>query len=271
MKISVVIPAYNHSKYLLEAINSAQNSIGCETEIIVVNDGSTDDSESVALSFPNVRYFAQVNQGAHSAINFGVKSASNQLIAILNDDDIYSPEYLQDAIKTKVFTGADIVATSPTLLGFGPKMESQMRHREEAERLIEESGIGASLFKINWFVSTSGLVFSKDFFNKVGGFQDLKLCHDLQFVLSGISKEGFTLARNQGATWYYRCHGFNSSSSISMRIGRQEILEVLMDAINYFGFSDLNSTMIQKLIGHGISDEDIDHALKLRNKLTHEL
>lgn len=264
MKISVVIPAFNHAEYLGDAIISAQMSIGCDTEIIVVNDGSTDDSESVALSFGNIKYFSQVNQGAHAAINFGVRNASNELVSILNDDDLYSPGYLKDAIKTKMFTGADVVATSPELIGFGPKLESQKQHRREAEKFIQKLGIGASLFKINWFVSTSGLVFSRDFFDKVGGFQDLTLCHDLQFALSCICSEGSSFARNFGAPWYYRCHGFNSSSLISVVQGRQEIVEVLLDAIESVGGGDLNSTLIQALIGHGIPGEEIDAILKAR-------
>jgi len=121
MKISVIIPAYNHSRYLSEAILSAQNSANCEVEVIVINDGSTDETEIVARSFSNVRYFYQPNLGAHAAINFGIRQASNDHIAILNDDDVLSINYLFDAANTMRLTGAHLVATSPELLGVGTK------------------------------------------------------------------------------------------------------------------------------------------------------
>jgi cellulose synthase/poly-beta-1,6-N-acetylglucosamine synthase-like glycosyltransferase len=95
-RISVVIPTYNYGCYLRRAVESALAQIYPPFEIIVVDDGSTDDTRAVASSFgAQVRYIFQHNRGISCARNTGIGAATGDWIAFLDADDWWLPEKLQ--------------------------------------------------------------------------------------------------------------------------------------------------------------------------------
>lgn len=101
-KISIVIPAYNASNYLAEAIDSALAQTYPKVEIIVVNDGSNDDgsTRAVALSYGDrIRYFEKENGGSSSALNMGVANMTGEWFSWLSHDDLYVPEKLEKQIE----------------------------------------------------------------------------------------------------------------------------------------------------------------------------
>lgn len=92
-KISVVIPAYNSEPYLREALDSVLNQSSKAHEIIVVNDGSTDSTEEIALSYGDrIRYIKQENQGLSGARNTGIREAVGDWIALFDSDDVMLPD-----------------------------------------------------------------------------------------------------------------------------------------------------------------------------------
>jgi glycosyltransferase involved in cell wall biosynthesis len=107
VEISVVIPAYNAEKSLGECIQSVLNQTLQPLEIIVINDGSTDSTEDIALSYP-VRYLKQSNQGQASARNKGIAEARGAWIAFIDSDDIMLP--------TKLKKQSDVIASDPELV-----------------------------------------------------------------------------------------------------------------------------------------------------------
>ena len=97
-KVSIVIPAYNASNYLAEAIDSALAQTYPNVEIVVVNDGSRDDgaTERVALSYGDkIRYFAKENGGSSSALNTGIAHMTGEWFSWLSHDDLYMPQKLE--------------------------------------------------------------------------------------------------------------------------------------------------------------------------------
>lgn len=100
-RISIVIPAYNASNYLAEAIDSALFQTYKNVEIIVVNDGSNDDgaTERVALSYGDkIRYFSKENGGSSSALNMGIANMTGEWFSWLSHDDLYVPEKLETQV-----------------------------------------------------------------------------------------------------------------------------------------------------------------------------
>jgi len=89
MNVSVIIPAYNAGKLLGEALESVINQTHKLYEIIIVDDGSTDNTAEVAKRFTNVKYIFQKNQGTASAVNAGVAMAKGDLLAFLDADDLW--------------------------------------------------------------------------------------------------------------------------------------------------------------------------------------
>ncbi len=93
-KISVIIPAFNAVPYLGEAIQSVLDQTIPADEIIVVNDGSTDDTPREAEKFPGIRIIHQDNQGCAVARNTGISASSGEWLAFLDADDVWLPEKL---------------------------------------------------------------------------------------------------------------------------------------------------------------------------------
>ena len=100
-KVSVIIPAYNQSHYLSEAVQSVLNQTYPDFEIIIVDDGSTDDTREVAHSYsdPRVRYIYQDNAGLSAARNTGIRHATGDIIVLMDSDGQHPPEEIPRLIK----------------------------------------------------------------------------------------------------------------------------------------------------------------------------
>jgi glycosyltransferase involved in cell wall biosynthesis len=98
--VSIVVPVYNGSNYMREAIDSALAQTYDNVEIIVVNDGSTDGTESIALSYGDkIRYFAKSNGGTSTALNLGILNMRGEYFSWLSHDDMYYPNKIKRSIE----------------------------------------------------------------------------------------------------------------------------------------------------------------------------
>ena len=93
--VSVIIPTYNNAAYLVESVESVLNQSYRNIELIVVDDGSTDNTQAVLAGFGDrLRYVRKANGGPSSARNLGIQMARGQLIAFQDADDLWLPEKL---------------------------------------------------------------------------------------------------------------------------------------------------------------------------------
>jgi hypothetical protein len=99
-------------------------------------------------------------------------------------------------------------------------------HVAMSDRLIRRYGRALTLLAHNWFVSTSAMVMAKDTWTDLGGFRDLRFCHDLDFALRVLAR-GRAVAYLEAPSWLYRCHGNNTASSIQDDTRSTELGEVL--------------------------------------------
>jgi glycosyltransferase involved in cell wall biosynthesis len=101
--ISIIIPCYNHALFLEETLKSVLESSYSNIEIIIINDGSTDESESIALKYQelykNIYYQKQENQGPSVARNNGIRTAKGKYILPLDADDHISADYIEKGIE----------------------------------------------------------------------------------------------------------------------------------------------------------------------------
>ena len=94
--VSIVIPVYNGENYLKEAIDSALAQTYAPIEVLVINDGSTDKTEEIALSYGDkVRYFLKENGGVSTALNLGIANMRGAYFSWLSHDDLYTPEKIE--------------------------------------------------------------------------------------------------------------------------------------------------------------------------------
>ena len=100
--VSIIIPVYNGQNYIREAIDSALGQTYSNIEIIVINDGSSDNgkTEEIVLSYGDkVRYFKKENGGVSSALNLGIEKMNGQYFSWLSHDDKYAPEKVEFQVK----------------------------------------------------------------------------------------------------------------------------------------------------------------------------
>ena len=98
-QVSVVIPAHNGARYLSDAINSVLRQTCVPGEIIVVDNGSTDDTEKVAKSFPEITYHRLSEACVASARQYGIEQSAGAFIAFLDQDDLWLPDKLVSQIR----------------------------------------------------------------------------------------------------------------------------------------------------------------------------
>ena len=100
VKVSVIVPVYNGEKYIREAIDSVLNQSYKDFEVIVIDDGSKDNTLSIIKEYDGkIRWKSQENKGQASATNEGVKMAEGEYVAYLDADDVCMPERLEVQVK----------------------------------------------------------------------------------------------------------------------------------------------------------------------------
>lgn len=193
---SVVIPAYNHNQYIGDTIQSVLNQTFTDFEIIIVNDGSTDDTEKVIQSFSDkrIRYYYQKNHDAPYTINRGIREAQGQYIAILNSDDIFEGEKLQNSLDY-LCQGYEFVFGKIKVINEKNEEISADEQRvkwinEKLNKSGEDVSLKKLLLNINYFITTSNFVFKKNIIERVGYFHEkLHYSHDFDFLLRLFTSE----------------------------------------------------------------------------------
>lgn len=101
--VSIITPCYNGAKYIAETIDSVLAQTYAEWEMIIVDDGSKDHSAEIVRSYmekdPRIKFLQQANAGSAAARNNGIRNAQGQYIALLDADDLWEPEFLEEQIR----------------------------------------------------------------------------------------------------------------------------------------------------------------------------
>ena len=195
--VSIVIPVYNGSNYMAEAIDSALSQTYDNIEVIVVNDGSKDEgkSDEIARSYGDkIRYFPKENGGSSSALNEGIKNMKGQWFSWLSHDDLYykdkvqkQVEYLnllldsgisEDSLWNNIlFTACDFINGEGKLIKKS-KFENEKALSEKTANLSGNEYLICEPTKYNFY--GCGCLINKKAFDIVGGFDEkLRLINDL--------------------------------------------------------------------------------------------
>lgn len=182
--ISVIIPTYNRGYFLSEAIESvfSQTAFRSEKysfEIIVIDDGSTDETRRMVERFSGpVYYFYQPHQGVSRARNHGLERAKGQFIAFLDSDDLWLPE--------KIRLQMNVMETFPDLMGCttdeiwlrrGKRVNPKEKHKKYSGWIFPHA-------LPLCIVSLSASLFRREVFDKIGRFDEtLPACEDYDFSL----------------------------------------------------------------------------------------
>ena len=230
--VSVVIPAYNHERWIAETLESVFNQTLTDFELIVVDDGSKDQTAEIVDRFQDERLklVRQENRGTAAAINRGLGLSRGRYIAILNSDDLFKPERLAVLV--------DLLESNPeTLIAFsrvslidaegvelaGDAPECAWLRAAEAD-YYKSDDLLLSLLRDNFVCTSSNFFFHRRLLFKIGNFRDLRYVNDLDFLVRSLTHcHGVFCGRELLA---YRQHGDNTLSERKLDNEADFVLEV---------------------------------------------
>jgi glycosyltransferase involved in cell wall biosynthesis len=168
--VSVIIPVYNCEDFLGAAIDSALEQSYKKTEIIVVDDGSQDDSLSIATKYSGIRCVQIAHQGISQARNIGIQESKGDYIAFLDADDVW----LKDKLKIQI----DLLKKNPELWYILAKMENFCDNDNEAVCWLEKTEFDQNPIGIQTLLAR------KEIFNIVGLFDThLSIGEDMDWLV----------------------------------------------------------------------------------------
>jgi len=176
--VSVIIPTYNRGWTLAEAVESVLAQDYKDFELIVVNDGSTDDTKNILAVYEGITVLDQTNQGVSAARNNGVAHSRGTYVAFLDSDDLWLPQKL--TVQVDFFRKTPevlICQTQETWVRNGRRVNPGKRHQKQSGMFFERS-LELCL------VSPSAVMMKKAFFEEMGGFDEsLPACEDYDLWL----------------------------------------------------------------------------------------
>lgn len=221
-KVSVIMPAYGHAEYILQALNSVFNQTLCDYEVIVVNDGSPDHTEEVLRELIDsgaIRYFKQENQGVAASRNFGLSVCKGKYIALLDDDDYWPPDKLEWQVNVLESSEA------PAVAGIAAFVQGDDGEVGWVESMGDEAIDYDSLFDGCPFISP-GLVLIRREALPSSGALDSTIWGADDFDLWFELASGGKLLRQERVSLYYRCHRSNASNnSLRMLLSCRDVVE----------------------------------------------
>ncbi|WP_114747684.1 glycosyltransferase family 2 protein [Pleomorphovibrio marinus] len=207
--VSVVIPSYNQSRYLRETVESALGSTYPHLEIVIVDDGSTDDSKELAMDLSarhvKVSYYSQQNAGPSAARNHGIRKAKGKYILPLDGDDLISEEYIKQAVDV-VEKDQNVKVVYCKARKFGA-VEGEWKLKPFSRAALAEGNM--------IFVSA---LFRKKDWEKVGGFSEEMTWgfEDWEFWISMLKEEG-EVVQLPITGFYYRIRKGSRRKGVSAR------------------------------------------------------
>jgi len=227
---SIVIPLYNKEANIADTVNSVLNQTYSHFELIIVNDGSTDNSLKVVQSIKDerIRIIDKENGGVSSARNYGIKEAKHNWISLLDGDDIWYPDYLKMVLSMiDKYPKANIIAV-------GWKYDNATnQNKYDAEGYIDD------YFKLS--INYAGLLWSsavaikKECFNIVGFFrEDLSRGEDLEMWIR-LAKN-FKIAYLPDIYAIYTTQAANRACKIDNSINQVLLFFSLLNMENSHGY-----------------------------------
>jgi len=203
-KVTVVVPTYNYGRFVCEAIDSILCQTYRDFEIVVVDDGSTDDTrERLRRYGSQIRYIHQANRGSSAARNTGIREARGEYVALLDADDTWTPNKLETQLHFAEEAGFEVMTCSMPP-GPVPRYAPGKRRRRPFE----------DLFFYQPLVCQGGLI-RRACFEKAGLFDEtLQRCVDWDLLLR--LGRFYPVGELQGEYFHQRDHGARMSKNAAL-------------------------------------------------------
>ena len=230
-KVSIIIPVYNGSNYLSNAIECALQQNYDNIEVIVVNDGSTDDgrTEQIALSYgERIRYYCKPNGGVSSALNYGIRNMTGQYFSWLSHDDAYTACKISDSVA--LLDSVNAIGKKVVAFTGGYFMDTHGNKIREFQQYFAEKTLLSGLDVVNIMTHKGTLngccmLIPKEAFEDAGFFdENLRYSQD-SLMWYKIFLSGYALISDNLPNVMYRLHG-NQTSQLRRDLYEHDALEI---------------------------------------------
>jgi len=249
-KVSVIIPAFNASGWISEAVQSAVSQNIDDIEIVVIDDGSTDNTaDIVEKNFPGIRVVKTENGGPSKARNLGTKLSNGDFIQYLDADDLLAPHKLATQLTALENSGLSVA------YGDWQKLTRNSKSIFEVSAKVSRKLINPEidLFTDFW-APPAAYLFRRSIVEKIGGWnENLPVIQDARFVLD-CALYGARFIYCPGVMAYYRIH---SQDTVSRRNAVEFISDCLNNArgvelwwLKHGGVNDLRKKALIEVYGH---------------------
>jgi glycosyltransferase involved in cell wall biosynthesis len=209
--VSVIIPCYNGEAYLAEAIESALAQTYPRVEIIVVDDGSTDNSPAIAQRFP-VRYLHQENRGLTPTRNRGIRESKGDYIVFLDADDRLRPQAIESGVRVMTEHPECAMAVGDHVF-----VSSDGGHLRNSRKDCLTTHHYEALLQSNFIEMISSILFRRSVVEEVGGFDTgLRVAEDYDLYLRIARK--YLVRSHSSVAAEYRLHGTNASRNSELML-----------------------------------------------------
>ncbi len=241
--VSVVIPAYNHERYVGPAIESVLAQTAGDFELLVIDDGSRDRTWDVIQGFSDPRLVRQrqENQDAYNTLNRGLSLARGRFIAILNSDDLFAPRRLERLLAEQRASGAACLFTDVQPMDAAgveisdPGHPWNLWHAKNRGYYRQCGDLYQAFLKGNLMVSTSNLFLAAEAVRQVGNFCSLRFLHDYDYIFRVLlAFPGRVRYLAEEKLLAYRVHGGNTLGQGAILAREQDqavILKYLLAAL----------------------------------------
>lgn len=191
--VSIIIPVYNGANFLSEAIDSALSQTYKNIEIIVVNDGSKDNTEEIALSYGDkIFYYSKSNGGVSSALNLGIERMKGDYFSWLSHDDLYAPRKIEKEVELLAKYESEILIASCGTSLIDEKGKPVMSARDcKLVGYVDSKKMFSNMFSDEASLGGCSFLIPKKVFDEVGGFKPLKYTQDVEcwgrMMISGFN------------------------------------------------------------------------------------
>ena len=266
--ISIVVPLYNKERFIKETLDSVFNQSFTDYEIIIVNDGSTDSSVFIvnAIEDQRITVLSNQNKGVSHARNFGISKANSDLIALLDGDDLWEPNHLENLYNLyEKFPDCGLYATAYNKKYFnGEKIKASYNGLAKEYFGIIEDYFSASIK--DGIVWTSAVLIPMKTFKKVGVFdEEMRSGQDTDLWIRIALKDSVAFSSIASSNKIILAPKYHLSYSIN-RIDRLKLFEkfkaVELPTTSFKKYMDLNrfSVAIERKIA-----KDYINYRRLRN------
>lgn len=219
MRISVVIPAYNAARFLPRCLASVAAQTHAPAEIIVVDDGSTDDTGTIAENL-GAKVIRRPNGGLSAARNTGIECASGEWIALLDADDMWEPQ--------KLAAQVELVSGDTVLVYTGIRIFGDEGMRESCPAMVPREA--RKVLRYRNPITPSSVIARRDALSLNGGFrQDIRACEDWDMWVR-LDRLGNFAAVTDALTDYYVYPGSMSTDPQRMLDAMEKILPTTLVA-----------------------------------------